>query len=83
MRIKRELIDRFVFQKNQFISKVVRKVEDERHILQRHVNDILDEVGDILHDDLRFRNKIINTALIKQKFRKRIVLKFLAIIAKR
>ncbi len=71
------------FQKKEVILKAIDTAKDEMHILQRCIKDILDEVGDILHDDLRFKNRIINKALIKPKFREKIAAELHTLITRR
>ncbi len=79
----RELKIKQLFQKTEVISRALEIAEDETHILQRCARDILDEVGDILHDDLRFKNRIINKALIKPEFKEKIETEFLTLIIRR
>lgn len=67
-------------QGDDFIIKIIEIVEDETHVLQRFFKDVLDEIVDILHDDLRFKNKITNRALVKPEVRKKIAAEVLRII---
>jgi len=62
-----------LFKKKEIVTRAIKTAEDEMHILQKCIRDILDEVGDILHDDIRFKNRIINTTLIKHERREKII----------
>lgn len=77
---KKRINEEQLFQRNEDITKAIETVEDETQVLQRAVKDILDEVSDIIHDDLRFKNRIINKALVKPEFKEKIVTEFLTLM---
>lgn len=68
----KELMVEPLFLREEAVTKAIETAEDEMHILHGCIEDILDEVGDILHDDLRFKNRIINRVLVKPKIREKI-----------
>jgi len=65
------------------IRKAAEKVEAKSHICERSVKDILDEIGDCLHDDVCFRRRILNEIFLKPGMRKKIVLNFIDVITQR
>ena len=72
-----------VFRDFTKIDRCIRKVEEESHVFERSVKDILDEVGDCLHDDVCFRKRILNRIFLRPGMRKRIVLKLISLITER
>lgn len=65
---------------DNYIRKAAERAEAESHICERAIKDILDEVGDCLHDDVRFRRRILNKIFLKPGMREKIVLKFISVI---
>lgn len=62
------------------IGKAAKKAEERSHICERSVNDILDEIGDCLHDDVVFRRKILNAMLHRPKMKQKIASKLAVLI---
>ncbi len=71
MRTKESMIEP-LYPSEEVLAKAIETAEDGRHILREYIQDIIDEVGDILHDDLRFKKRIINKAFVNPEVREKI-----------
>jgi len=67
-------------QTNGRIRKAAKKAEQKSRICEKSVKDILDEIGDCLHDDALFRRRIFNEAFLRPQMKKKIAFKFMSII---
>ena len=79
MNIKNKIIKKILKGKNSFI-KAATKTEEKFHFLDRSIRDVLDEIGDCLHDDHAFRRKMVNEVCLRPKMKKIIAFKFLCFI---
>jgi len=62
------------------IIKAIYKVENETQFIKRQVMNVLDEVGDIIHDDCHIKQRAIRKVLNKPAFKEKIAVKFLTLI---
>jgi len=72
-------IENFV-QSNGHIEKAAQKVEEKSHTCERSVKDILDEIGDCLHDDVHFRRRILNEIFLRPDMKRKIAFKFISFL---
>ncbi|MFH1519489.1 MAG: hypothetical protein ABIE75_02840 [Candidatus Omnitrophota bacterium] len=76
MRKKSEIEN--LLQTNGYIKRAAKKAEEKSRICERFVKDILDEIGDCLHDDAVFRKKMLTGVFLHPKMRRRIAFKFIS-----
>lgn len=67
-------------QSNGRIKKAAKKAEQKSHICEKSVKDILDEIGDCLHDDAAFRRRIVNEIFFRPEMKRKIAFRFISII---
>jgi len=79
MNIKNKIIKKVARGKRSFL-KAATRAEDKFHFLDRSIRDVLDEIGDCIHDDHSFRRKMVNEVCLRPKMKKIIAFKFLCII---
>ena len=73
----------YSIQMNEILERAIYRAENQTNLLNTQVNNILDEVGDILHDDLLIKKLIINRILINPAFREIIARELLIVIKSR
>lgn len=56
------------------------RTEDRMQLLNRTIKDILDEIGDCIHDDTTFRRGLLSEIFLRPDVKKRIASKFISII---
>jgi len=71
---------RNLVQGNGHIKKMAQRAEEKSHICERSVKDILDEIGDCLHDDAHFRRKMLNEIFLRPETKRKIAFKFISLI---
>lgn len=64
------------------IRKAGERAEAVSRICERSVKDILDEIGDCLHDDRSFRRKMLNEVFTHPEMKRTIAAKFISLIIK-
>lgn len=69
-----------LIQSNGQIKKAATKAEGKSHICERSVKDILDEIGDCLHDDTTFRRRMLNDIFLRPEMKRKIAFKFVSVI---
>jgi len=79
MNIKNKIIKKIVKGKRSFL-KATTRAEEKLHLLDRLIKDVLDEIGDCLHDDRSFRRKMVNEICLRPQMKKKIASKFLSFI---
>lgn len=67
-------------QQNGCIQKAAKSAEQKSHICEKTVRDILDEIGDCLHDDLFFRRKIVNEVFLHPEMKRKIAQRFVKLV---
>ncbi|MCH8904607.1 MAG: hypothetical protein IIA45_11910 [Bacteroidetes bacterium] len=72
-----------LIQETKVLDRAIYQAESQTLLLQKHVMNLLDEVGDILHDDHIIKKKIIRKFLVKPIFRKMIARELLIVIKSR
>jgi len=77
--LAKEVIENLI-QGNGYIKKAAKKAEEKSHICEKSVKDILDEIGDCLHDDTVFRRKMLNEIFFRSEMKRKIAFKFISII---
>jgi len=77
--LAKEMIENLI-QSNGYIKKAAKKAEEKSHICEKSVKDILDEIGDCLHDDIVFRRRMLNEIFLRSEMKRKIAFKFISII---
>ena len=77
--LAKEVIENLI-QGNGYIKKAAKKAEEKSHICEKSVKDILDEIGDCLHDDIVFRRKMLNEIFFRSEMKRKIAFKLISII---
>lgn len=77
--LAKEVIENLI-QSNGYIRKAAKKAEEKSHICEKSVKDILDEIGDCLHDDIVFRRRMLNEIFLRSEMKRKIAFKFISII---
>ncbi|MEE8113843.1 MAG: hypothetical protein V3T23_05760 [Nitrososphaerales archaeon] len=78
--MKRQAFIEAFSQSNGRIRKAAERAEAGSHICERSVKDILDEVGDCLHDDRSFRRKMLHEIFTRPAMKRTIASKFISLI---
>ncbi len=65
---------------NGRITKAAERAEAVSRICERSVKDILDEIGDCLHDDRSFRRQMLNKVFTHPEMKRTIAAKFITLI---
>lgn len=68
---------------DSIITKAIYEVENKTQLIQYQVMNMLDEVGDIIHDDCRIKRRAIRRVLNKPEFKEKIAVKLLTLIKHR
>lgn len=76
-------IENLIQGNRHIIRKVAEKAEEGSHICKRSVKDILDEIGDCLHDDAKFRRIVLNQIFLRPEMKRKIAFKFINTIIQR
>jgi len=79
MEIKNKIIKEVMRRKSSFL-KAATRAEEKLHFLDRSIKDVLDEIGDCIHDDPSFRRKMVNEICLRPEMKKKIAFKFLSFI---
>jgi len=77
--LAKEVIENLT-QSNVYIREAAKKAEEKSHICEKSVKDILDEIGDCLHDDRVFRRRMLNEIFLHPEMKRILTFKFITLI---